>query len=281
MRNNRILRVLLTAALFSVVLMAVPMTVYAATEPDTTPYLCPEAVYEIDLSGIDMSEILTTDMIQGLIPALPTPETMPKPTPAPLPFTPDGNLTLVDDISGEQATEKQFITVVTKSGNYFYLVIDRVGDKENVYFLNLVDEADLLAILEDSKEPAASPAPTEPAPDASATSAPPSPGAADGESKPTNTSGLIMGLVLIAAIGGVAFFYFKVLKPKQSAAKPKAALTPELEEFDFEPDIEDFDGGTMGAEADEDMPDPTSDYYGDKFSDGASEAGTPESEDLE
>lgn len=66
------------------------------------------------------------------------------------PLTPDGNLTLVDDIDGEQSKDKEFITVVSKNGNYFYLVIDRAEDKENVYFLNLVDESDLLALIEDN-----------------------------------------------------------------------------------------------------------------------------------
>lgn len=74
-------------------------------------------------------------------------------------LTPDGNMSLIDDIlqknpyvsdEGELA-EKQFITVQSKNGNYFYLVIDRAGDTENVYFLNLVDEADLLALMEDGE----------------------------------------------------------------------------------------------------------------------------------
>ena len=65
-------------------------------------------------------------------------------------LTPDGNLTLVDDIKGEQSQDKQFITMQSKNGNYFYLVIDRAGDKEHVYFLNLVDEADLMALIEDA-----------------------------------------------------------------------------------------------------------------------------------
>ena len=71
-------------------------------------------------------------------------------------LTPDGNLTLIDDIlqsapyaSVEEAAEnKQFITVQSKNGNYFYIVIDRSGDTENVYFLNLVDEVDLMALME-------------------------------------------------------------------------------------------------------------------------------------
>lgn len=68
-----------------------------------------------------------------------------------VPLTPDANLTLVDDVSGEEAEDKQFVTVISKNGNYFYLVIDRAGDRQNVYFLNLVDEEDLLALIEEDK----------------------------------------------------------------------------------------------------------------------------------
>ncbi len=65
-------------------------------------------------------------------------------------LTPEGNLTLVDDVNQEN---KQFITVQSKNGNYFYLVVDRSGEKENVYFLNLVDESDLLALIEEEPVP--------------------------------------------------------------------------------------------------------------------------------
>lgn len=97
------------------------------------------------------------------------------------PLTPTGNLTLVDDILQEsnststdteastepstdvsadtsvQPENKQFITVQSKNGNYFYLVIDRSGETENVYFLNLVDESDLLALIETDGEENAAP----------------------------------------------------------------------------------------------------------------------------
>ena len=67
-------------------------------------------------------------------------------------LTPEGNAALVDDFGGN----KQLITVTTKSGNYFYILIDRANeDKETaVHFLNQVDEADLMALMAIRRETA-------------------------------------------------------------------------------------------------------------------------------
>ena len=62
-------------------------------------------------------------------------------------------MTLVDDIGEEEdKSSQQFITLVTKAGNTFYLIIDRdkVGN-QNVHFLNMVDEADLLALMDEEE----------------------------------------------------------------------------------------------------------------------------------
>ena len=67
-------------------------------------------------------------------------------------LTPEGNLTLVDDYhtNYSDGSGQQFITLVSKSGNTFYLVIDRnAKGQQTVHFMNLVDEADLLDLMEE------------------------------------------------------------------------------------------------------------------------------------
>ena len=72
------------------------------------------------------------------------------------PLTPEGNAALVDDFGGN----KQLITITTKAGNYFYILIDRANeDKETaVHFLNQVDDADLAALTEEGQTQEETPA---------------------------------------------------------------------------------------------------------------------------
>ena len=152
------------------------------------------------------------------------------PTPNPVALTPDGNLTLVDDVKGEQAEDKQFVTLVSKNGNYFYLVIDRAGDKENVYFLNLVDEADLLALIEEETPQKEEVEPvTEPTPEPTSEPEP------QPEQK-NNTGGILVILLIVGALGGGAFYYFRFMKNK-----PQVKGHSDLDEYDFDDDDEDED----------------------------------------
>ncbi|SHH37647.1 protein of unknown function [Anaerosphaera aminiphila DSM 21120] len=171
----------------------------------------------------------------------------------PAPLTPDGNLTLVDDISEEEAEDKQFVTLVSKNGNYFYLVIDRAEDKENVYFLNLVDEADLLALIEgetpeqpqisqvcnctelcedgkvDPNCPLCRNDPTKCTGKATTSTSEP-----EIKEEKGNTAGSTLLILLIVGIAGGGFYYFKVLKNKGNTKGNTL-----LDEYDFEEDDDD------------------------------------------
>lgn len=62
-------------------------------------------------------------------------------------FTPEGTGTVLDRTTGADG-DKQFYTITTEAGNVFYLIVDGKRDSNNVYFLNGVTEADLMALAE-------------------------------------------------------------------------------------------------------------------------------------
>lgn len=67
-------------------------------------------------------------------------------------LTPDGSLSLVDDLDENASKELQFMTVTTRDGSYYYIIIDRSGNTDNVYFLNAVDVIDLMNLMSDEEK---------------------------------------------------------------------------------------------------------------------------------
>lgn len=181
------------------------------------------------------------------------------------PLTVDGNAA-TRDLLFDKHTNKQFVTLETRKGNPFFLVIDydkpkdAAGEQFDTFFLNKVDEADLMSLLDDEEkegltqscickdqcQPGAvnaacpvcsknmseckgiAPSPTpRPAPTAEPEPTPPAP-----ENKGAGMGGVIM-LAVLAAAGG-AFFYFK--RSKRGSARKQPGIIEYEDEFADEQD---------------------------------------------
>ena len=167
---------------------------------------------------------------EGLEPAEPLPT-------EPNPFTPDGTGTVVDNATDQDG--KEFFTITTAEEAMFYLVIDRQRETENVYFLNAVTVADLMALAESSGEPAAPEPPPEPEPEPTTPEPEPAP------EKKGGAGPLLLALAVVV-IGGGAGWYFKIYRPKlQKAAEPE-------EDYGGDPydGPEDYDGEALWDEDD-------------------------------
>ena len=175
-------------------------------------------------------------------------------------LTPEGNLTLVDDYHTDYSdgSGQQFITLVSKSGATFYLVIDRnAKGQQTVHFMNLVDEADLLALMEEDaadaytaeKEAAAQAEQDRLKAEEEAKKA--AEEAASGEEQPKENkvtkiaSGFLGVVVLIALAAGGGFYAFTKQKQKKQAEKealdPDANYTEDKGDFEIPTDVPDED----------------------------------------
>ena len=174
-------------------------------------------------------------------------------------LTPEGNLTLVDDYhtSYSDGSGQQFITLVSKSGATFYLVIDRNSKgAQTVHFMNLVDEADLLALMEEEaadaytaeKEAAAqaeldrlkAEEEAKKVAEEAATAEPPK------ENKVTKYAGAFLGVVaLISLAAGGGFYFYRQQMQKKKAEKealdPDANYNEDKGDFEIPTDVPDED----------------------------------------
>lgn len=185
--KNKIAKVIVSAAVaLSMCTSVSAANYYASDESGDTSV--PEYINTIDISKSDVN--ITTKSSSSEL-------------------TPSGNLSLIDDYaeveSSDEISQKQFMTVTTKSGNTFYIVVDRNGETENVYLLNLVDEADLMALINDEKveytEPTTAESTTESGTESETES--------NDNAKTNSNAGKILVIFLIAAGGGFAVYWFK------------------------------------------------------------------------
>lgn len=154
-------------------------------------------------------------------------------------LTPTGNAQLLDDVTDNE--NLQFITVTARDGNVFYFVIDHGAESENVYFLNVVDEADLNALIEKEETEV----PEEPVEDPTLTE-PENPSEAEEPIEPEEPEGNNAGFIIIlviAVVAGIGGYYYKVILPKK-----KLKDADDIEDFGFEDEDEEFDDDVKEAE---------------------------------
>ena len=176
-------------------------------------------------------------------------------------LTPEGNLTLVDDYhtNYSDGSGQQFITLVSKSGNTFYLVIDRnAKGQQTVHFMNLVDEADLLSLMEEedadayiAEKEAAAQAELDRLKAEEEAKKAAEEAAASGtehpkENKVTKYAGAFLGVVvLIALAAGGGFYFYRQQMQKKKAEKealdPDANYTEDKGDFEIPMDVPDED----------------------------------------
>ena len=133
-------------------------------------------------------------------------------------FTGSGNMRTLDVLYSAH-TNKQFISLETKSGQTYYLVIDydkpidEEADIYETYFLNLVDDRDLLALLSEEEKPT-------PTPTIAPTPTPTKEPVQTDEPEPKQEGTVIVGALMLAILGGGAFWYLKQRKAKESKPQP-------------------------------------------------------------
>ena len=239
-----------------------PTATAEVSEPEETVRPVQPAATESTQHGLGSSLIYITDEDIPVVPVVttaPTAEPTAAPTPEPIiqteyitispgmPYLADGNSHTLD-VLYSAATNKQFITLQSKSGNTFYLVIDydKPIDEEaemyETYFLNLVDERDLLALMSDEeKEEVPTPTPeiiyVTPEP-----TAVPVPTAAPTEQEKTDKPSQMTAIIALVGIAALAIIGVVVFK------KNKNGGSKMMSDNDFDLRDEDADESEQSEE---------------------------------
>jgi hypothetical protein len=181
----------------------------------SNPFYVPEVVAE-DADGEEIAEdgngVFLTCSGENDIAAVEPPQ---------LGLTPDGTGTVVDNVVTQN--EIEFFTVYTEGGNVFFLVVDRQRNTDNVYLLNAVTEADLIALAEQNGSPITDSISAVPAPpplEIPAEEEPPEQQPEPEAETPPARRGnndLIFIAFIVVVVGGVAY-YFKIVKGKKNSA---------------------------------------------------------------
>lgn len=163
--------------------------------------------------NLDINSLLQSGMLNITAPVLtPEPEVQYIPLGPGQPYMSGGNMQTLDMLYSA-ATNKQFISVQTKAGETYYLIIDydKPIDEDaeiyETYFLNLVDDSDLISVVGEEAMATPSPSPTPvvvyvtPEPSMQPT--------VDVPTKNGSTSGSTFVLLLALIGGGIAIWYFK------------------------------------------------------------------------
>lgn len=138
------------------------------------------------------------------------------------PFSTPGNGILLDDVE-DDGTSKQFLSIQTKNGNTFYIVVDRSGNTENVYMLSLVDENDLAEFIDEAADSREEPAEEEITGLALDLVTSTDEEADDGQEddgkqeKGTGMGGIIPVILILDGSAAGLYYYFKVIRPQKGS----------------------------------------------------------------
>ncbi len=146
-------------------------------------------------------------------------------------FSVPGNGQLVDELPGDGT--KQFLTIQTKNGNTYFMVLDHSSNKENVYMLSMIDEDDLAEFIKDAEPEEEAQEPSVVIPKTGNLPVPAETGLETEEGQEKGGEGtdksrlILIGALLTAGIG--AGCYFKFVKPKKDSDEEDSE---ELEFYD-------------------------------------------------